>query len=561
MIDRPGLLPDLKLLASLAVLAFIAVDSSACRREKRAPPPGVMTVSREQTSAWVRNFNPFTPPGAARFPTRAGVHEPLLIFNVMTGEYVPWLATAYRWKDGGLTLEMDIREGVKFSDGNPMSAADVVFTFQLLFEHPALDLSGIKRFVSAVEERTGQRVAFRFSRPYAPGLYPISITPIVPRHRWEHIEEPAKYSNPDPVGTGPFTEVRVFRNQIYELGRNPHYWQEGKPRIEALRFPAFPGNEQANMASVMGEVDWAANFVPAVERTYVSRDPEHHHYWFPLVGSTVFLYPNNLREPFGDVRVRKAMSLAIDRDKLVRVASYDYTRPSDPTGLSDAFESWRDPDVAARADWVEFDVERANRILDDAGYARDEDGVRRGPRGQRWEFTVSVVSGWTDWIRAAEVTRRNLRAIGIEVRVRTLDYGAWFDGVQKGEFDLTVAWSEEGPTPYRFYHALLSPTTVKPIGEPSAVNWHRYGSKKAEGLLRKFEAATDRSVQRTLARELQALFIESAPAIPLFPNPSWGTFNTRRFTGFPSADNPYARLSPNVEPECLFVLTEVAPRD
>ncbi len=83
-------------------------------------------------------------------------------------------------------------------------------------------------------------------RPYAPGLEDISLVPIVPRHVWERVEDPLTFANENPVATGPFTEVRRFTPQEFVLGKNPHYWQPGKPGLDALRFPAYPSNDQAS---------------------------------------------------------------------------------------------------------------------------------------------------------------------------------------------------------------------------------------------------------------------------------------------------------------------------
>src|SRR5512143_436845 len=92
---------------------------------------GVMTISQEQQSAWVRNFNPLLPDKSQRFPTRSGIYEPLFVYNVMTGEFVPWLATEYKWSPDATKLTMTTRDGVKWSDGQPFTAKDVAFTFNL----------------------------------------------------------------------------------------------------------------------------------------------------------------------------------------------------------------------------------------------------------------------------------------------------------------------------------------------------------------------------------------------------------------------------------------------
>jgi peptide/nickel transport system substrate-binding protein len=540
----------------LALLVIAAL--AGCRGARAEPPPGVLSISVEKQSAWVRNFNPLAPGEGARFPTRAGVYEPLLVFNTVAGEYVPWLATGYAWSDDHLSLRFTLRQA-RWSDGVHFTSADVVLTFGLLRDHRALDQRNVWDFIQDVRAIDPLTVELRFRRVYVPGLADVAQQSIVPAHIWRDVADPVTFANPNPVGTGPFTEVLIFRNQVYELGKNPFYWQPGKPRVEALRFLAYPGNEQANLALVEGGVDWAGDFVPSVERTFVRRDPEHNHYWFPLVGSMAFLYANTARAPFDDVRVRRALSMGIDRPKIVDVAMYGYTRPADGTGLTDAYAAWRDPTIAARG-WVTLDVAGANRLLDEGGYARGGDGVRRTHDGRPFRFDVEVVNGWSDWVRAGHVIAHDLRALGFDVKLRTYEFGAWYTRLGRGEFDLAIAWSVEGPNPYGFYRWLMSSRTVKPVGEMAGGNWHRFGDGAVDELLARFEMTADVPTQRALVAQLEARFVELAPAIPLFPNPAWGVFTTRRFEGFPSADRPYASLSPHREPERLLVLTTVAPR-
>ncbi|WP_437626935.1 ABC transporter substrate-binding protein [Sorangium sp. So ce1151] len=536
------------------------------RREAAAPAPqpqakgaALVTIAREQQATWVRNFNPLLPEGNSRFPTVAGVYEPLLVYNTMRNEYTPWLATRYSWSDGNRKLTFTTRSGVKWSDGHPFSARDVSFTFALLKKHPALDLAGIWKFLGGVTAESEDVVEFTLRRPYVPGLSYIGHQPIVPEHKWKDIADPVTYANESPVATGPFTEVKTFQNQVYELGKNPHYWQEGKPAVDGLRFPAYPGNDQVSMALVNGEIDWAGAFVPDIEQVFVARDPAHHHYWFPLVGGTATLYPNSTRKPFDDVRVRKAISMAIDRDQIVKLAADNYTHGTDATGLDDSYERFRSEKAVAAGDWVKLDVQRANQILDEAGYPRGADGVRTR-NGKALRFEINVVSGWSDWVRAVQIITQNLQSVGIEATMRTYDFSAFYEALQKGMFDMSMGWTTVEPTPYNFYRDLMSAALVKPVGEMSARNWHRFGAREADTLFHAFEAATDPAEQKRILEALQMIFVQTAPVIPLFKNPSWGEYSTKRFTGFPTMENPYAKLTPNNPPEYLLVLTELRPR-
>lgn len=544
------------LAASMVILA------SGCARERATPPHGVLVVSQEQQASWVRNFNPLTTATSARWPTLAGVYEPLFVFNSVQGRMVPWLATATEWREGNLVLRITTRSGVLWSDERPFSAHDVAFTFDLLKRFPALDRRGVWGFLAGVQAVDDRTVDFRFQRVFIPGSDEIAAQQIVPEHAWGSVVDPVGFANENPVATGPFTEVLTFQNQVYELGRNPHYWQPGLPRVKALRFPAFPGNDRANLALVFDEVDWAGNFVPAIDRVFVKRQPAHHGYWFPLTGSTVFLYANTARAPFNDARVRKALSMAIDRELLVDIALHRYSRPADATGLSDAFGTWRDSTAVATGDWVRHDVKYASALLDEAGFRKGADGRRLLPNGKPWTYEVLTVSGWSDWVRGTQVIAGGLRELGIDATVRTYDFSAWFQRVQEGDFDLTLGWSFEGPTPYTFYQWLMSSSTVKPAGVASMGNWHRYGSVAADRALAAFEREADPVAQHAWCAEMQRVFVAEAPAIPLYPNPSWAEYNTSRFDGFPSREHPYADASPNKfdRGECLLVLTQLAPR-
>src|SRR5680860_378856 len=115
---------------------------------------------------------------------------------------------------------------------------------------------------------------------------------------------------------------------------------------------------------------------------------------------------------------------------------YDYTRPADSTGLSDAYPSLKTIDASAEGTWVVRDVDAANAMLDAAGLTRDGD-VRVGPEGPM-EYELNVVTGWSDWVSAVQIIAQNLEEVGISVTVTPYDFAAWFDRVQKGEFTMSI---------------------------------------------------------------------------------------------------------------------------
>jgi peptide/nickel transport system substrate-binding protein len=563
----------LVLVTLTALTTTLLLSLLSCAPPAKPRDPGVLVVSKEQAASWTRNFNPLSPLAAPRWPTVAGIYEPLVVWNSVQGVYVPWLATSWSFNDDSLGARVTLRDGVRWSDGKPFVADDVVFTFQLLKQFSALDKRGVWSFLKDVRVGAGDStkngpavVEFEFSRVFLPGFDDLIAQPIVPAHLWRDVKDPIAFANEHPVGTGPFTEVTTFERQVYELGRNPYGWHAPANGVAhtltALRFPALPGNDRANLALAFDEVDLAANFVPAIDRVYVARDPEHHHYWFPLTGNTIFLYPNTTRAPLSNVQVRRAIAHAIDRALVVDIGVLGHSRPADATALSDGFVRWRNKEVAANTDALRFDVGLANRLLDEAGLVRGADGHRTGPDGKPLSWSLLTVAGWTDWVRSAQVIARSLNDVGIDTRVVTYDFGAWFEHLQTGDFDLSIGWSIEGPTPWVFYRWLMGPDTVKPLGTIAVGNWHRYGSVVAGELLQRFERERDEGEQHRLLNEVQALFASELPAIPLFYTPSWAAYSTRFFTGFPSASDPYCDPSPNKDDrgETLLLLTRLQAR-
>ena len=212
-----------------------------------------------------------------------------------------------------------IRTGVQWSDGQPFSAHDVAYTFNLTKEFPALDSRNSWEYLKSVVAVSDTKIEANFNRVYVPGFDAIAGTYIIPKHIWSKIKDPLKFSNPDPVGTGPFTEILRFNSQVWELGKNHNYWQTGKPNIEKLIFPTFSSNEQTTLALLSGNLDWAGAFIPAIDRIYVDKDPKHHHYWFRNTGHSTFLLTNTKAPVLSDVSVRKAISYAIDREQVVIV--------------------------------------------------------------------------------------------------------------------------------------------------------------------------------------------------------------------------------------------------
>ena len=538
----------------LLVYFFASCDNKTNRDQEG------LIVYQENQISWTRNFEPLNPVSICRWPTRGGIYEPLYIYNPISTEWVPWLATNYEWKNDNRKLLFSIRTGVKWSDGREFSAYDVAYTLNLWKQFPALDTRNAWDYLQNVVAISDTLVEVDFKRVYVPGFEAIAGAYIVPKHIWSKLDDPLKFDNPDPVGTGPYTEVLRFNSQVWELGKNHNYWQKGKPHVEKLIFPTFSTNEQTTLALLSGNLDWAGAFIPAIQRIFVDKNPEHHHYWFRNTGYSTFLHTNTKDPILQNTNVRKAISYAINREQVVKVGMYNYTSPAHVTSLAGPMAKWHSPKINEKEDWTAFNLEKANELLDDAGYKWKNKNERIDSNGSPLKFNIIVVSGWSDWVRSAQVISQNLKKVGIQATVRTYDFGAWIARMQQGNFQMAVGWADKGATPYNFFKSMMFSEYVKPLGETADINWHRFGIKEADFLIKEFEQTSDENKIKNIIYKLQHLFIEHAPGIPLFAELSWAECNSKYFTNFPSAENPYGPLSVNEQPSFIFTLLNIKKR-
>lgn len=534
----------------LSVLVLTGCSANPPSTSADGPERTLLTIPREDMGTFVQNFNPFSPTVAPM--TQQAIYESMLIYNPADGTTTPWLATEWEVAEDGKSIVFTLRDGVTWSDGEPLVGEDVVNTFDLQRE-----ILGGYDYLDTVTA-DGNTVTFTFTTPFSPALFEVGQQIIVPEHVWSAVEDPSRETNAVPVGTGPYTEVAQFQAQSFVLEKNPNYWQPEKQQIEGIRMLAFAGNDGANLAAVNGDVDWAPQFMPNIEETFISKDPENRDYWFPPTGAMINWQLNTAKAPFDDVDVRKALSMAVNREQVTSIGMTGYTEPADCTGLSGAYENWKSDEVLADCDWTEYNVDAANALLDEAGYAKGADGMRTMEDGSPFAFDISVGSASSDWLSVANVISQNLADVGITATVDAPDWATVVSGYELGEFDTGIVWSNAAPTPYQYFRGMMGTSTVEAVGEKTFENYHRYGSEEAEQLLTAFAASSDEAEQGDIVNQLQEVYSENAPAVPLFPGPEWGAYTDVNFEGWPTEENPYATLSVRA-PTTVLLLTSLKP--
>src|SRR5881394_2629795 len=210
----------------LVLAACLCLAATACGGKKSSGKSAstAVTISNEQGATWSCGFSPFNPD--VNFLSVGTVYEVLTFVNgLQSGKTTNWLASSYAWSNGNKTLTFTIRPGVKWSDGKPLTAADVLFTFNLIKKFPGLDLNASWSVLKDVK-RSGDKITLDFKTAAVPYFYYVADqTPIVPQHIWASIKNPVTYKDAHPIGSGPFT-MNSCSPQVTKYTKNPNYWQK-----------------------------------------------------------------------------------------------------------------------------------------------------------------------------------------------------------------------------------------------------------------------------------------------------------------------------------------------
>ena len=524
----------------------------------------VLTVSSEQTTTFVRNFNPFNQT-SARATTKDFIYEPLAIFNRLAGAKWEYrLAESHELADDLKSISFTLREGLKWSDGEPLTVDDVVFTYDYLTKFPALDFNSVSALMESVEKVDERTVRFNLKQPNSLVATTIVAMPIVPEHIWKDIADPVTFTNETPVGSGPLTEITRFTPQVYEQCRNPHYWDAASLHVDCIRLPQLADNPQVLAALADGTLDWATSFVPDIDNTFVAKDPEHHKYWFlpsSIVAFTLNLEnpDENARKAFNDVNFRRAFSMLIDREAIRDIAGYGYpVINEDPSMLGEFYAAFANPEVAEKfGKYGRFDLEGAKALLDESGYKdADGDGFRDNPDGTPIAMDIEIPNGWTDWIDAVQIAMESLKAAGLNVKMSTPEESVWASDLIGAKYSVSLNAIASAANPYFPYIRSFNPAD---FGK-SRTSAQRWTDPEVVEMLNKYTQLKDPAEQKALMDAIQLKVAEAQPIVPVYNSPSFYEYNTKRFTGWASADNPITSpVVSNANPGRLLQLLALRP--
>jgi peptide/nickel transport system substrate-binding protein len=435
----------------------------------------------------------------------------------------PALARSWEVSEDGLTITFALQEGVTWHDGEPFTSEDVAFSLtEVLGEvHPRG--GSTLSVIESVDTPDDSTVVLNLSEP-APYLL-VALngyeSPIVAEHVFAGTDVRNNETANAPVGTGPFTFVEWERGQYVRLDRNENYWRDGLPYLDrvVVRFIADASTRSAAMEN--GEIHYGAfgaipNIdVPRLEELEdIAVTSRGYEYFAPIMQ----LQFNTAEAPFDDPAVRRAIATAVDRDFVIENIWFGFGKPA--TGpIHSAFASTG----LYSSDVPSFDIDdriaEANRILDEAGYERDENGVR---------FTMvhDLTPYGEEWRRFGEYVRQVLAEIGIDAELRYEDVATWLSRVYTDyDYQMSSNWLFGMPDPvlgvHRQYHSdQIRPGTV-------FVNGTQWSSPETDALMNEAKTETDTAARAALYADFQRAIVEQSPIVFMHELEFTTVYNTK----------------------------------
>lgn len=455
-----------------------------------------------------------------------------LISKDPEGRLVPELAESWDISPDGLTYTFQLRRGVTWSDGQPFTSADVVFSINELnrkYVGAATTAFAAVDTITAPDENT---VVFKLSYPFPPllegAIAQANSAAIAPKHVYEKGDPLENPANNAPVGTGPFVFKEWVRGERIVLERNPNFYKQGKPYVERLIFQVIPDASARVNALVAGEIDYLPYFAvppPRVgelaQNDNVKLEIDRNRPSYAVVS----MFMNQENRFLADKRVRQAIAYAVDRETVASLAAPGASEPG--TG---PISSQDGTFYNSAINLYERDLEKANTLLDEAGFPAGSGGTRLS---LSLNFNNAGEAGALT--AAADVIREQLREVGIDVVPDPVDAATWNAKLADSDFDMSMGSVSTGPDPAigmsRIY---LSTNQV----EVALANNTHYTNLEVDDLLNQAARELDLDVRKNLYGKAQEIIVDDVPVLWLWQKVA-PVVTAPDVTGFPSGQTHF----------------------
>jgi peptide/nickel transport system substrate-binding protein len=476
------------------------------------------------------NWNPFNL-GNYATGTQGLVYEPLFLYDPVHNKYDPWLATSGTWSGGTYTI--DVRSGVKWSDGTPLTGADVAYSISLATTNKSdpfnVNVATVKSVSASGNTVT---VTFGSSPGYSAWQDYLWKAPVVPEHIWSKLSPTQQITgaNTKPVGTGPML-LDTYNATEVAYQDNPGWWAVSQLSLSfKFKYLVDVVNGSNNIelsALTAGQVDWSNNFLPGINelvsglngnagygfKTYFPSSP------YMLSANTVWLEPNTTKAPMNNVNFRKALAYAINPQQIVSVVYGGITKPAGPTGLLPNLSSYLNQSVVSKYGFS-YNPALAKQYLAKSGYS-----------GQT--ITLEVPDGYTDWMAGIQLISQELAAVGIKCTPIFPQDAARNSDLTSGSYDMALDNNAIlDSTPWSYFQRVYElPIQAQQTAQD---NWERFSSPAAWSLVQEAGTTpvTDTAKLNSIYSQLETDFLQQLPEIPVWYNGAWFQGSTKYWTNY-----------------------------
>ncbi|WP_369770227.1 ABC transporter substrate-binding protein, partial [Geobacillus sp. WSUCF1] len=413
----------------------------------------------------------------------AGTRE--IMFNVFEGllkpnnkgELIPAIAESYKISPDGLTYTFILRDGVKFHNGQEVTAEDVKYSYDLLAGidtgKPLYTSFSNVESITAPDKKT---VAIKLKQREASFLTAVTAA-VIPKGY--------KDSNKTPIGTGPFKFVEYLPGQRLVLEKNPDYYVKGVPYLDKVEFRIIKDAEAAFLAFQSGEID----IYPRIGSEKLEELGKGYKYVSAPQNLVQLLAFNHKRKPFNNKFVRQAINYAIDKDEIIKgVALGKGTKIG--SNMSPIMGKYYQEGLE---DKYAINIEKAKQLLSEAGY----------PNG--FTTTITVPSNYQFHVDTAQVIAQQLKKIGVKANIETVEWGVWLERVYQGrDYDTTIIGLDGKLDPYEILNKYLS--TAKN-------NFFNFSNHQFDQVLEQARTEVDENKRVELIKKAQTILAEEAAAV------------------------------------------------
>jgi peptide/nickel transport system substrate-binding protein len=432
-------------------------------------------------------------------------------------EPLPQLAKSWSLSDDRKTYTFKLQDNVKFHDGQPLTADDVIFSitkFHLELSPRARPIFSMIKEATAPDPHT---VVLTLAQPFDPFLLMFDVTAcaIVPKHVYDSTDYRTNAANQHPIGTGPFQFVEWQRGNYIRMKKFDGYWTAGEPYLDEIIYNIIPDSQSRALALETGKVQLTqGNDIEPFDITRFKAKPNLEvelHGW-EYASQLSWIEINHRVKPLDDIRVRQAISHALDRNFILNNLWFGIGKVA--TGPIASTTRFYDPKVAKLQ---AYDPNKAKALLDAAGLKPNAKGIR---------FTIKQLAlpYGEVWTRLSEYFRTALGHVGIEVVLETTDAGAWAKRIGDWDYETSTNFLSQFGDPTLGVERSYVSTNIKKI---TFTNTGGYTNPKVDELFTTARQSGDPAVRAKAFSDVQAILCDEVPQLWLMEL-AWPTIHEKK---------------------------------